>query len=77
MICSMIYQGLSRDDVVIYNPTNGAAYTGLSTGNPAAPFTYQYSYWGNNKNVVAAIKDVSCEPGCAGFFAAHPGTTGR
>ncbi len=38
-----------RDDVVIYNPTNGAAYTGLSTGNPAAPFTYQYSYWGNTK----------------------------
>ncbi len=41
--------GDGRADVIIYNPTNGAAYTGLSTGNPANPFTYQYSYWGLNK----------------------------
>ena len=39
--------GDGKTDVIIYNTANGAAYTGISTGNPGNPFTYQYSYWGN------------------------------
>jgi hypothetical protein len=41
--------GDGRADVIIYNPANGTAYTGLSTGNPANPFTYVPSFWGLNK----------------------------
>jgi hypothetical protein len=41
--------GDGRADVIIYNPANGTAYTGLSTGNPANPFTYAPSFWGLNK----------------------------
>jgi hypothetical protein len=38
-----------KADLVIYNSANGASYTGLSSGSAVAPFTYQYSYWGNSK----------------------------
>jgi hypothetical protein len=41
--------GDGKIDIVIYNTGNGASYTGISSGNPASPFTYQYSYWGNGK----------------------------
>ena len=38
--------GDGKIDIVIYNSTNGASYTGISSGNAANPFTYQYAYWG-------------------------------
>ena len=41
-------------DVVIYNTSNAAAYTGISTGNPANPFAYQYSFWGTGKVLATA-----------------------
>jgi hypothetical protein len=46
--------GDGKIDIVIYNTTNGASYTGISSGNPASPFTYQYSYWGNGKVLATA-----------------------
>lgn len=41
--------GAGRDYTYIYQSTDAAMYTGLSTGNPANPLTYLYSYWGLNK----------------------------
>jgi hypothetical protein len=45
-------KGDGKVDVVIYNSTNGASYKGISSGNEANPFTYQYSYWGYAKVLV-------------------------
>jgi len=41
--------GDGKMDVILYNSQNAAAYAGISTGNAANPFTYQYSYWGTNR----------------------------
>jgi hypothetical protein len=41
-------------DIVIYNTSNGASYTGISSGNASNPFTYQYAYWGNGKVLATA-----------------------
>jgi hypothetical protein len=46
--------GDGKIDVVIYNTSNAAAYTGISSGNPASPFTYQYSFWGTGKVLATA-----------------------
>jgi hypothetical protein len=34
-------------DVILYNSQDGTEYTGISTGNGA--FTYKYQYWGIGK----------------------------
>jgi hypothetical protein len=46
--------GDGKLDVIIYDTTNGASYTGLNTGSVSNPFTYTYSYWGNGKVVATA-----------------------
>ncbi len=40
---------------MIYNSTNAAAYTGISTGNASNPFTYQYSFWGTGRVLATAV----------------------
>ena len=49
-----IDEAFGRIDVVIYNSTNGASYTGISSGVAASPFSYQYAYWGNGKALATA-----------------------
>jgi len=47
--------GDGKGDIMIYNSSNGASYTGISSGNPANPFTYQYAYWGNGKLLATTV----------------------
>jgi sugar lactone lactonase YvrE len=48
----IIMQDLNGDgkaDVMVYKSTDGIMYTGLSSGNPAAPFTFRVGLWGPGK----------------------------
>jgi aryl-phospho-beta-D-glucosidase BglC (GH1 family) len=51
------FNGDGKQDVLIYSSASAAAYTGISTGNPANPFTYQYSFWGSGRLLDAAAAE--------------------
>jgi hypothetical protein len=53
--------GESKIDIVIYNSANGASGTGISSGNAANQFTYQYAYWGDGKMLATAAAPHSRE----------------